>query len=66
MNNIRIAVSIEKCNYCGKLNVLINDYGECTNRCPGMFTNIKPKHFVDIDQVTFDNLLYDFNKGQNK
>ena len=34
-NRVSVNVSINKCNYCGKLFVLINDYGQCRGGCPG-------------------------------
>lgn len=54
---MKIPVEIVKCDYCGKINILIDDYGECTNRCPGMFTIIKEKHFVEIPENVVEEIL---------
>jgi len=54
---MKIPVTIEKCDYCGALNVLINDYGECRNRCPGMFSTVVEKHFIDIPEEIVEEIL---------
>jgi len=38
---IAVKVTVCKCRYCGSQSVLINDYGDCPNHCPGYFRDFK-------------------------
>lgn len=37
MDKITIEIDYAQCKYCGLVTFLVNDYGECSNGCPGNF-----------------------------
>ena len=47
---MKLPVEIVKCDYCGRLNILVDGYGKCRGNCPEMFTTIVEKHFVELPE----------------
>ncbi len=48
VEGIKIKVSIERCNYCGKTFVLQDDFGECRFGCPGNTTVLVDTHEISM------------------
>jgi hypothetical protein len=44
-----LTASINKCNYCGSLVVLLDDIGQCPHGCPGnMHEVLNDSYWIDL------------------
>lgn len=50
IRDIKIPVSIEKCNYCGSLFVLQDDFGTCRKGCPGYCSTVVDSYEIKMSE----------------